>query len=201
MKLLPILSKVMEAIVADLWIEYLEKHELFSPTQHGIWHKLSCTTNLILVRDEWTKSVNLGVVLVVLYVGGHLLSRNEINPGELMSFLATTQTVQRSLAQLSLLYGQVLRGSVAFTRIQEVITADRTEIVLCFMCVLMFLFSVIPILILNAFGSKQNVICPLDSCVTLCHFTQLLLEVCVCTCVFTYAACRFIDRSLNINTV
>ncbi|TPP59551.1 ATP-binding cassette sub-family B member 8 mitochondrial [Fasciola gigantica] len=62
-----------------------------------------------------------GVVLVVLYVGGHLLSRNEINPGALMSFLATTQTVQRSLAQLSLLYAQVLRGSVAFSRIQDVL--------------------------------------------------------------------------------
>ncbi|KAA0190708.1 ATP-binding cassette sub-family B member 8 mitochondrial [Fasciolopsis buskii] len=62
-----------------------------------------------------------GVVLIVLYVGGHLLSRDEINPGSLMSFLVTTQTVQRSLAQLSLLYGQVLRGNVAFSRIQDVL--------------------------------------------------------------------------------
>ncbi|KAF8568315.1 hypothetical protein P879_05655 [Paragonimus westermani] len=58
-----------------------------------------------------------GIVLGVLYVGGHLISRDELKPGDLMSFLVTTQTVQRSLAQLSLLYGHVVRGNSALNRI------------------------------------------------------------------------------------
>ncbi|CAH8524040.1 unnamed protein product [Dicrocoelium dendriticum] len=58
-----------------------------------------------------------GITLGALLLGGHLVLRNELTPGHLMSFLVTTQTVQRSLAQLSMLYGHVVRGSVAFTNI------------------------------------------------------------------------------------
>ncbi|CAH8561001.1 unnamed protein product [Schistosoma bovis] len=62
-----------------------------------------------------------GVVLGVLYVGGHLMSRGELDAGHLMSFLATTQTLQRSLTQLSLLYGQVVRGYTALKRIHDIL--------------------------------------------------------------------------------
>ncbi|CAH8541542.1 unnamed protein product [Heterobilharzia americana] len=62
-----------------------------------------------------------GVVLGVLYIGGHLMSRGELDPGHLMSFLATTQTLQRSLSQLSLLYGQIVRGSTALKRIHDIL--------------------------------------------------------------------------------
>ena len=66
--LLPILSKVMEANVADLLMEYLEKHELLSPFQHGFRNKRSCTTNLLLARDQWTKSVDVGEPLDIVYL-------------------------------------------------------------------------------------------------------------------------------------
>ena len=36
-----------------------------------------------------------GLVLVVLYCGGSLLARQEMVPGDLMSFLVATQTIQR----------------------------------------------------------------------------------------------------------
>ncbi|KAA3681197.1 ATP-binding cassette, subfamily B (MDR/TAP), member 8 [Paragonimus westermani] len=71
-----------------------------------------------------------GIVLGVLYVGGHLISRDELKPGHLMSFLVTTQTVQRSLAQLSLLYGHVVRGHSALNRIFWTLrscTVERNE--------------------------------------------------------------------------
>lgn len=48
------------------------------------------------------------------------MSRGELDAGHLMSFLATTQTLQRSLTQLSLLYGQVVRGYTALKRIHDV---------------------------------------------------------------------------------
>ncbi|KAF5398508.1 ABC transporter [Paragonimus heterotremus] len=68
-----------------------------------------------------------GIVLGVLYVGGHLISRDELKPGDLMSFLVTTQTVQRSLAQLSLLYGHVVRGNSALSRIFGTLRSSAVE--------------------------------------------------------------------------
>lgn len=62
------------------------------------------------------------MVLATLYVGGHLVSSNQVSPGELMSFLVATQTIQRSLTQLSLLFGQVVKGLVAGARVFEVST-------------------------------------------------------------------------------
>ena len=41
-----------------------------------------------------------GLVLVVLYAGGSLLATDQIKPGDLMSFLAATQTVQRYFQEL-----------------------------------------------------------------------------------------------------
>ena len=50
-----------------------------------------------------------GIVLSTLLFGGYLLSNNELTAGNLMSFLVATQTVQRSLSQLSLLSGQYMK--------------------------------------------------------------------------------------------
>ena len=36
-----------------------------------------------------------GLALVVLYYGGSLLANREMEPGDLMSFLVATQTIQR----------------------------------------------------------------------------------------------------------
>ena len=36
-----------------------------------------------------------GLALVVLYCGGSLLAKRELSPGDLMSFLVATQTIQR----------------------------------------------------------------------------------------------------------
>lgn len=36
-----------------------------------------------------------GLALVVLYYGGSLLAAKEMEPGDLMSFLVATQTIQR----------------------------------------------------------------------------------------------------------
>ena len=53
-----------------------------------------------------------GIVLGTLYYGGYLLSNQRVTPGDLMSFLVATQTIQRSLGQMSLLFGQVIKGAI-----------------------------------------------------------------------------------------
>lgn len=65
-----------------------------------------------------------GIVLGTLFVGGIFMSRHEITPGDLMSFLVATQTVERSLAQMSILFGQVVRGLSAGSRVFEYINCD-----------------------------------------------------------------------------
>lgn len=63
-----------------------------------------------------------GILLSTLYFGGHLMSSGQLSPGDLMAFLMATQTIQRSLAQMSLLFGTYVRGVSAGARIFEVIT-------------------------------------------------------------------------------
>ncbi|XP_042331855.1 mitochondrial potassium channel ATP-binding subunit isoform X1 [Sceloporus undulatus] len=60
-----------------------------------------------------------GIVLGTIFVGGSLMAGAEITPGDLMSFLVSSQTVQRSMASMSILFGQVLRGMSAGARVFE----------------------------------------------------------------------------------
>ncbi|CAL7939325.1 unnamed protein product [Xylocopa violacea] len=60
-----------------------------------------------------------GILLCTLYFGGHLLSTGQLTPGELMAFLMATQTIQKSLSQLSLLFGSYVRGVSAGARVFE----------------------------------------------------------------------------------
>nr|CAD7446378.1 unnamed protein product [Timema bartmani] len=57
------------------------------------------------------------LVLGTLYMGGQLMSSSRLSPGDLMSFLAAIQVIQRSLGQLSLLLGQTVRGLGAGARV------------------------------------------------------------------------------------
>ncbi|XP_072391051.1 mitochondrial potassium channel ATP-binding subunit isoform X1 [Diabrotica undecimpunctata] len=62
-----------------------------------------------------------GMVLSTLYMGGYLLSTNQLSAGEVMAYLVASQTIQRSLAQISLLFGSVVRGVAAGSRVFEYI--------------------------------------------------------------------------------
>ncbi|XP_041366382.1 mitochondrial potassium channel ATP-binding subunit-like [Gigantopelta aegis] len=64
-----------------------------------------------------------GIVLGTIFAGGWMLSVNELTAGDLMSFLVATQTIERSLAHMSLLFGQVVRGIGAGARVFEFINA------------------------------------------------------------------------------
>ncbi|XP_063159260.1 mitochondrial potassium channel ATP-binding subunit isoform X2 [Candoia aspera] len=59
------------------------------------------------------------IVLGTIFVGGSLMAGQEMTPGDLMSFLVSSQTVQRSMASMSVLFGQVLRGMSAGARVFE----------------------------------------------------------------------------------
>ncbi|VDM33365.1 unnamed protein product [Hydatigera taeniaeformis] len=66
--------------------------------------------------------LDVGLVLGVLYLGGNLINRGDMDAGQLMAFLVAAQAVHRSLTQISLLFGQVIRGSSAAARISELLS-------------------------------------------------------------------------------
>ncbi|XP_071104467.1 mitochondrial potassium channel ATP-binding subunit-like [Haliotis cracherodii] len=65
-----------------------------------------------------------GVVLGTMFAGGWMMSVHELNAGDLMSFLVATQTIERSLAQMSLLFGQIVKGVSAGARVFEFINHE-----------------------------------------------------------------------------
>ena len=66
--LLPTISKTMEAIVADALRRFLEDNHLLTPYQHGFRNGHSCTSNLLLTRDDWTKHLDAGTEVDVVYL-------------------------------------------------------------------------------------------------------------------------------------
>ncbi|XP_033924353.1 mitochondrial potassium channel ATP-binding subunit [Melopsittacus undulatus] len=65
-----------------------------------------------------------GIILGTIFVGGSLMAGDELSPGDLMSFLVASQTVQRSMANISILLGQVVRGLSAGARVFELLTLE-----------------------------------------------------------------------------
>uniref|UniRef100_U3K0W7 ATP binding cassette subfamily B member 8 n=1 Tax=Ficedula albicollis TaxID=59894 RepID=U3K0W7_FICAL len=65
-----------------------------------------------------------GIVLGTIFVGGSLMAGDQLSPGDLMSFLVASQTVQRSLANISILMGQVVRGLSAGARVFELLRLE-----------------------------------------------------------------------------
>ncbi|XP_070200308.1 mitochondrial potassium channel ATP-binding subunit-like [Littorina saxatilis] len=65
-----------------------------------------------------------GIVLGSMFAGGMLISLGELSAGDLMSFLAATQMIERSLAQMSVLFGTMVRGVSAGARVFEYIDTE-----------------------------------------------------------------------------
>ena len=57
--------------------------------------------------------------LVVLAHGGTLVAGNHFSPGNMLAVMVATQTLQRSLGALSILFGQVIRGWTGGSRVFE----------------------------------------------------------------------------------
>ena len=65
------------------------------------------------------------MVLSVLYFGGQRLTAQELTPGDLMAFMVASQTIQKSLSNLSQVYGTYIKGIESLARVQEFIKLDH----------------------------------------------------------------------------
>ena len=63
-----VVCKLMEPIIRDRFIRYLEEEDLISKAQHGFVSKKSCTTNLLETLDIVTRSLSQGLAVDVLYL-------------------------------------------------------------------------------------------------------------------------------------
>jgi Reverse transcriptase (RNA-dependent DNA polymerase) len=60
--------KVMESIIKDEMMTFLESNDLISDSQHGFRSGRSCTTNLLTFQEEITLSIDAGVPIDVFYL-------------------------------------------------------------------------------------------------------------------------------------
>ena len=63
-----ILCKIMESIIRDNLVSYLESNNFLSDFQHGFVSKRSCTTNLLATLDQWTEFLDSGAPVDAIYL-------------------------------------------------------------------------------------------------------------------------------------
>ena len=66
--LLPVISKVLERLVANRLTKHLEGNNLISTAQHGFRKGYSCVSNLLLTLNDWTKAVDMGYPIHACYL-------------------------------------------------------------------------------------------------------------------------------------
>ena len=63
-----VICKLLETIIRDHMMDFLIKHKLINPTQHGFLKAKSCLTNLLCFLEEITKWVDDGSPVDVIYL-------------------------------------------------------------------------------------------------------------------------------------
>lgn len=63
-----IICKIMESIIKDNLVQYLEENNLITNSQHGFRQKRSCLTNLLEYVEKLTKAIDSGQDLDMIYL-------------------------------------------------------------------------------------------------------------------------------------
>ena len=63
-----VICKLLETIIWDYMMDFLIKHKLINPSQHGFLKAKSCLTNLLCFFEEITKCVHDGSPVDVIYL-------------------------------------------------------------------------------------------------------------------------------------
>ena len=66
--LLSVVSKVMESLIDDVMCDFAERGGRLHDAQHGFRGKRSCQTNLIEATDRYTRAIDTGVQLDVIFL-------------------------------------------------------------------------------------------------------------------------------------
>ena len=63
-----VICKLLETIIRDHMVDFLMKHKLINPSQHGFLKAKSCLANLLFFLEETTKWVDDGSPVDVIYL-------------------------------------------------------------------------------------------------------------------------------------
>ncbi|BHF60612.1 hypothetical protein SprV_0100357700 [Sparganum proliferum] len=63
-----ICCKIMEKIIKQQLMQFLEQNQLLSDSQHGFRKSRSCVTNLLYCLELWTRAVDRGDMVHVIYI-------------------------------------------------------------------------------------------------------------------------------------
>ena len=63
-----VICKLLETIIRDHMMDFLHKHKLINPSQHGFLKARSCLNNLLCFFEEITKWVDEGSPVDVIYL-------------------------------------------------------------------------------------------------------------------------------------
>ena len=63
-----ILCKVLEDIIRDCIVDHMNKQCIYSPSQHGFRKQMSCMTQLLEVMNDFTKMIEDGSDIDVIYL-------------------------------------------------------------------------------------------------------------------------------------
>jgi len=61
------ICKIMESIIKDSIQEHLQANNIIPPQQHGFTSGRSCSTQLLLTMNDWTKALDTGHSVDILY--------------------------------------------------------------------------------------------------------------------------------------
>jgi ATP-binding cassette subfamily B (MDR/TAP) protein 8 len=71
------------------------------------------------------------LILLILYYGGNKVINGEISGGELMTYLVATQSCQRALASVGVLFGQTIKAFGSASRVFELIDLEKKDSCSC----------------------------------------------------------------------
>jgi len=69
--LMSVPCKIMESIIKEKLMKFLESNELLCKEQHRFWSGKSCLTNLLEALENWTQALDEGYGLDVVYLDYH----------------------------------------------------------------------------------------------------------------------------------
>ena len=63
-----VISKLLEILMKDYMVDFLVRHKLLNPSQHGFLKARSCLTNMLCFLEEITKWIDEGSPVDIIYL-------------------------------------------------------------------------------------------------------------------------------------
>ena len=63
-----IIGKILESIIRDALLNHFNHHSLLNANQHGFVPKRSCTSQLLMVLEDWTRAIQRNSYSDVIYL-------------------------------------------------------------------------------------------------------------------------------------